>query len=627
MTFDNKIILSVIIILAASLRLYGINFEIPHPDDYITVQAAMHFGPAGVELRGYGIYGLYVWPAVPMVYLNIVLFSAYFLAGKLIGFFPDMHSFGIAFLRDPSAFYLIARIAAVAFSIGTIFLLYKIAERLYNRNIALTAALFLSVSFIHSLHSQFIRPDIPSLLVTLMVFMACFAILETGRTRYYILAGILAGLAVGIKFTSGIVVFVIIAAHLFRIFENRDLRQRAPAAGHISNLIILFGIMLVLSGILMRLDVFVKISDFSFSDDGFFNSRIIEAIYSILTLAIISGVLLIVWGVAVKYVSPLTELVYSFFEDRKIIFTAIATFVSFAVFDPVFFLDIKNQIRIFLTDANYFGRAEDSWFVGVGSLGFWGNLWWYISGPVFWGAGGVIALLAVPGIIKGVVRRKKEEYLFFLYFLLYTILISFGRMRWERYAVTLMPFVALYAALFADTLITWTVKRNLERRRIFVTGIFLAIIVLPNIYDILRYDYLLTQKDTRTVASEWVVGNIPSGARIGQDAYTGKLPPERYVITSKFSLGDKSLEYYIRSGFDYLIVSDIQYMRYIREAGKLPVYSEFYKNLFSYGILVQEIKPDGGLWPPPEERFTKYHIHVSPTIRIYKISPKVRRMS
>ena len=42
-------------------KYYGINQKIGHPDDYITVQAAMHFGLPQIAPTAYGgLYGLYV---------------------------------------------------------------------------------------------------------------------------------------------------------------------------------------------------------------------------------------------------------------------------------------------------------------------------------------------------------------------------------------------------------------------------------------------------------------------------------------------------------------------------------------------------------------------------------------
>ena len=39
----ENIILYLIVFLALALRLYGINYDVPHPDDYTTVQGAMFF--------------------------------------------------------------------------------------------------------------------------------------------------------------------------------------------------------------------------------------------------------------------------------------------------------------------------------------------------------------------------------------------------------------------------------------------------------------------------------------------------------------------------------------------------------------------------------------------------------
>lgn len=167
----NSILLLLIIIFASLLRLYGINYEIPHPDDYSTILGALHFGIPHVDLTGYGIYSLYCWPAFTMVIIEMVLFTFYFFSGWIFGVFSSMSDFSNLYFTDPSSFYLIGRLMSVAFGIGTVWILYQLGKMLYNKKVGLLAALFLSVSFIHSFHSQYVRPDIPA---TFFIMMTIF---------------------------------------------------------------------------------------------------------------------------------------------------------------------------------------------------------------------------------------------------------------------------------------------------------------------------------------------------------------------------------------------------------------------------------------------------------------------
>jgi hypothetical protein len=131
---------------------------------------------------------------------------------------------------------------------------------------------------------------------------------------------------------------------------------------------------------------------------------------------------------------------------------------------------------------------------------------------------------------------------------------------------------------------------------------------------------LLVQDDTRTLAGQWVQQNIPINSKIGQDHYTGELPSNRYRIIKQYSLSQgKSFDEYKKLNFSYLIVSSTMYDRFFAEPDKYSQNISFYNDLFREGKLIKEFKPDPKLWPHPHERFAKYHIHVSPTIRIFKL--------
>ena len=67
------------------------------------------------------------------------------------------------------------------------------------------------------------------------------------------------------------------------------------------------------------------------------------------------------------------------------------------------------------------------------------------------------------------------------------------------------------------------------------------------------------------------------------------------------------------------MVSDTQYVRYFAEPEKHPHQVDFYKTLFAKGDLIKTFQPRK-LWPYPDNRFTKYHIHISPTIKVYQIN-------
>lgn len=617
----NNILLFLIIIFATLLRLYGINYEIPHPDDYSTILGALHFGIPHVGLSGYGIYSLYCWPAFTMVIIEMILFTIYFLFGWIFGVFSSMSDFRNLYLTDPSSFYLIGRLMSVAFGVGTVWILYHLGKMLYNEKVGLLAALFLSVSFIHSFHSQYVRPDIPATFFIMMTIFFCLRIRFEGDLKYYVYAGISSGLSIATKFTSGVVISLIILAQLMvesnNLFQERKiakLYKYLPLISIISGsiLILAFLVPLLLNNYRTIISILFPTIDP--------NPDNIGLLKSIITMMGVLGVASIIFGLFLSKSIIFRTLCINLLNDRKLIIAFALVIVCFLIFDPLFLLNLKTQIRIFVTDSNFLGKREYAQFIGVDGLGFIGNLLWYIRGPINWGAGLHIGIMAICGVILALKRRRKEDILFLIIPILYLIAICGGKWKWERYAITLMPFIAIYASSFYFTFVNGLLSKRMSEKTVNYALLFFALIIIINpTYNIVRYDYLLTQKDTRTICKEWVNENIPHNCKIGQDAYTGELSNSEYTITKVFSLSNKPFDFYIRDNYQYLIVSDTQYERYFAESEKYPENVTFYRKLFSEGHLIKEITPRGDLWPKPSERFKKYHIHISPTIRIYKI--------
>lgn len=617
---DNRAVLSIIILFALSLRLYGINFSVPQPDDYITVQAAMYFGPAHVEPTGYGLYALHNWPGLTLVYIQIVLFTLYFMLGWVSGVFPDLESFGALYLADPSSFYLIGRIMSVFFGVATIWVLYHMGKKLYNEKVGLMAALFLSASFIHSFHSQFIRPDVPAIFFILLVIMCCLAILKDRDTKYYIFAGIFAGLATATKFTSVIVVIPILVTHYLAEYNNplndEDNLMRKkwiPAS------MIFFGLLVSTGGLILST---LDLNTIRFASHEEVNQQAIVFLNFLMNATVVLGILFVMAGILSVFSRNVRNIILNPLINKKLLYSMAVVPLSFLIFDPIFFIDLKNQVRILLTDPNFSGK--NSLWIGVDSLGFFGNAWWYIKGSLSWGLGLHFEIMAALGFLLALYRKRKEDLTIIIFPVLYFLVISNGHFKWERYVITLMPFVALYAAFFLYILAEkiGSVRLSQTSMNRVLASVAIAF-VIPCTINIIRYDYLLTQKDTRDMAKEWIESNIPQGSKIGQDAYTAALSGEAYQITKKFSLSDEQFEYYLNNGYNYIIVSDTQYKRYFHEPAKYESNIKFYRRLFEEAELIKEFVPRSDLWPEPGERFAKYHIHISPTVRVYKIKKTI----
>jgi hypothetical protein len=78
-----------------------------------------------------------------------------------------------------------------------------------------------------------------------------------------------------------------------------------------------------------------------------------------------------------------------------------------------------------------------------------------------------------------------------------------------------------------------------------------------------RHDVLLTRRDTRTLAKEWIEENLPAGSKIGTDwpVFGPPLSREQYDVKEIWDAGLSAhpLNWYREKEFDYLVTTSFIY--------------------------------------------------------------------
>ena len=90
------------------------------------------------------------------------------------------------------------------------------------------------------------------------------------------------------------------------------------------------------------------------------------------------------------------------------------------------------------------------------------------------------------------------------------------RHYFARYVLPLTPFIIIFAT---EAMVTVAVLLNFRRRKWVwaLLMIFIFFTVAQPMINSLRFNYLLTKDDTRTIAKEWIENNITAGAKIAMD--------------------------------------------------------------------------------------------------------------
>ncbi|MDE3090640.1 MAG: glycosyltransferase family 39 protein [Chloroflexota bacterium] len=222
-------VLIAILAMGLALRLWGIGFGLPFMfdvDESRPVNSALQILNTGNLDPGF-----FIWPSF-LMYLNAAVYFVYFLFNSARGSFvpfgdlPYVDIEGIGIGMAPSGdLMLLGRGLTAIFGVLSIVVVFLIANRIREGKWAgWFAALLLAIESINVRQSHFIRPDVIATFFALVAFYFALRILDEPRLKYYILAGIAAGLAAGTKYNLAIIVVSIATVHLIKYGVRSPLR-------------------------------------------------------------------------------------------------------------------------------------------------------------------------------------------------------------------------------------------------------------------------------------------------------------------------------------------------------------------------------------------------------------------
>jgi 4-amino-4-deoxy-L-arabinose transferase-like glycosyltransferase len=226
----HRWLLAGIIMLAISLRVWGLDFGLPyvyHPDEPIVGIAQRIFKTGDLNPHFFNYPSLFF-------YIHSLSYGPYYLSGKLMGAFqspadipgPRLNTMGSGFLPAPSTF-LLGRMVTTIFGTTVVALVFLSGWRLTdNKRIGLLAALMTAISPANVSNSRFITPDTIAAFFVLLSFWGSTKVFQQGKTGHYVLAGLAAGLAASTKYNGALIALGLIVAHLLRngnrIFRDRN---------------------------------------------------------------------------------------------------------------------------------------------------------------------------------------------------------------------------------------------------------------------------------------------------------------------------------------------------------------------------------------------------------------------
>lgn len=280
-----------------------------------------------------------------------------------------------------------------------------------------------------------------------------------------------------------------------------------------------------------------------------------------------------------------------------------------------------------------------------------------------WGLGWIPALLALGGAVLSFFKERRVALLLLPTVVVYLAYMGTQDRYFGRWLLPLFPIACVLAAWFAVWLIEQAAARWPRAARPIAIVAVLAIVGQGLVY-VIHNDRVLSRPDTRGLAHDWMVENIPAGtsvvlepivparwsedpnradpatasgkrwelwdtARATVNDFGRRLPSSRYVKVDKYErvLYPELLDEYAAAGFCWVVIGSHQRDRAYAQPDEVPGALAYYDALEQRGEEVARFSPyKEGADPPTfnfDWAFDYYPLayeRPGPEIVIYRLS-------
>jgi Ca2+/Na+ antiporter len=271
-----------------------------------------------------------------------------------------------------------------------------------------------------------------------------------------------------------------------------------------------------------------------------------------------------------------------------------ATFISFVATTPFFFPDFSTARR----NLNAERTVTHSVAVGFSPPG---NARWYLGNAIPAAMTWAIWLLALAGIIIALRKRVPYQLMLVGYCLLFLVGISASDLHWQRWAIEMIPVLALFAAYTVFVAAEWVGARAptwTHANTISAVVAVAALAVVP-LADLVHTNRVDSQPTSRLLAREWIQDNVPTGSRVAQTQllfglHTDEIAPIGRGIRVDYDLDpSRPLSRYRSEGVDYIATRHGDPYGAILAGKAHPAEAAFYTELACKTRVVASVKgPD-----------------------------------
>jgi 4-amino-4-deoxy-L-arabinose transferase-like glycosyltransferase len=216
--------LGIVLGVAFGLRLWGVKQGLPYVYD---VDEYGHFVPEAVRMFGHGLNPHYFVNPPALTYVLHAAFGVWF---GLLG--SSSHaSIAREFALGPERFFLLARVVVALLGTVSVWLLYLLGARLFDRAVGLLASAVIAVAFLPVFYGHLALNDAPTLVGLTLSLLGTAGVLRRGRMIDYLLAGVGLGLAAATKYTAGVMLLPLLGAAVAQYRDGAREHRREVAIG------------------------------------------------------------------------------------------------------------------------------------------------------------------------------------------------------------------------------------------------------------------------------------------------------------------------------------------------------------------------------------------------------------
>jgi 4-amino-4-deoxy-L-arabinose transferase-like glycosyltransferase len=278
---------------------------------------------------------------------------------------------------------------------------------------------------------------------------------------------------------------------------------------------------------------------------------------------------------------------------------------AFLVVAPYTIVDLPAFLNGFAHLVGYYRprppNAESGWIIYLKHLRL--TLGWPATG------------LLVAGLVLGIVRAVKGPgrvrwTLLVAFPIVYYVTIGNRSLIYGRYLLPLLPFVCLLAAIAVVSGVSLLRRFDIPHlpRRALIVALTVAAL-LPPLVGAIAFDRRVSGPTTQEAAWRFIRGNVPDGSRVVIEKYDLRLPSRRWKVDHVVRLTDRTLDDYVRDGYDYMIATSQVFGPAFEAPQRLPDLYASYRRLFDPSQEVLIVRPDA--------------TRAGPELRIYRLPPRL----